>query len=66
MKHIRFHALRHTSASILIAQGGADTIVALRLGHTNANTTRAIYAHAFNEKEAAAADLIATAIREAK
>lgn len=65
MEHIRFHALRHTGASLSIALGESDTAVALRLGHTSANTTRSIYAQAFKEREASTAERMAEAIRGA-
>ncbi len=40
------HSLRHTNATLLIANGVNLTTVANRLGHANANTTTKIYAHA--------------------
>lgn len=66
LPHIRFHALRHTIASIMIDLGESDVAVALRLGHTNANTTRAIYAQAFKAREASTAERAADAILNAK
>lgn len=62
----RFHALRHTIASVMIDQGESDVAVALRLGHTNANTTRALYAQAFKAREASTAERAADAILNAK
>ncbi len=50
-----FHGLRHTSASYLIAAGQDVVTVAKRLGHSNSNTTLAIYAHSFQKKDAEAA-----------
>ena len=40
----RFHDLRHTWATMRLSEGVPDHIVAGRIGHANANTTRAIYA----------------------
>lgn len=39
------HALRHTSASLLIAQGVPLETVSRRLGHANSRITREIYLH---------------------
>lgn len=54
---IRFHDLRHTHATILIANNIDVVEVAGRLGHEDANTTLKIYAHALarRDKDAAAA-----------
>ncbi|HWQ73282.1 MAG TPA: site-specific integrase [Desulfitobacteriaceae bacterium] len=46
-----FHGLRHTSASYLIAAGQDVVTVAKRLGHSNSNTTLAIYAHSFKKRD---------------
>ena len=45
---VTFHALRHTFASILIAQGRDPGFVSRQLGHTNAAITLRIYAHLFD------------------
>ena len=39
------HALRHTSASLLLAQGVPLETVSRRLGHANSNITKDIYIH---------------------
>jgi len=43
---INFHALRHTSASWLMAQGLPLKSISSRLGHSNISTTADIYGHA--------------------
>jgi len=43
-----FHVLRHTFASILIAQGHDPVFVSRQLGHTNAAITLKVYAHLFD------------------
>jgi integrase len=48
---MRWHDLRHGFASMLIAQGRSDVFVARQLGHTNANITRSIYGHLFDQEE---------------
>lgn len=57
LEHIRFHDLRHTSASILINNGVNFKAVSERLGHSSINITSEIYAHTFEsaKKESATA-----------
>ena len=45
------HGLRHTNASLLIAQGVDVRTVASLLGHAQASTTLDIYAHAFDKNK---------------
>ena len=45
LKHIRYHDLRHTYASQLLAQGESVTYVSQQLGHANPQITFKIYAH---------------------
>lgn len=56
LPHIPFHALRHTSATLLIAEGVNLKSVSRRLGHSSVSTTGDIYAHALRsvDQEAAA------------
>lgn len=42
---VNFHGLRHTSASLLIAEGMDVVTVSNRLGHSKTSTTTDIYAH---------------------
>ena len=51
---ICIHSLRHTHASLLIALGVEDIVIAKRLGH-DVTTLRKIYSHAMQKKEAIAA-----------
>lgn len=55
LKYIRFHALRHTSATLLISQGVHAKIISERLGHASITTTMNVYGHALQsaDKEAA-------------
>ena len=52
---IPFHGLRHTSATILIANHSDIKTVQARLGHAEASTTMNIYAHALQETDRKAA-----------
>lgn len=45
---VTFHVLRHTFASILIAQGHDPVFVSRQLGHANAAITLKVYAHLFD------------------
>lgn len=55
LRYIRFHDLRHTSATILINQGVHAKIISERLGHASISTTMNVYGHALQsaDKEAA-------------
>ena len=51
LKHIRFHDLRHSCASLLVAQGVQMKLIQQWLGHSNISTTANIYSHLdFNSK----------------
>lgn len=45
LKQIRFHDLRHSCASLLLAEGRNIKEIQAWLGHSNYNTTADIYAH---------------------
>ncbi|MEK4030750.1 site-specific integrase [Pseudobacillus sp. FSL P4-0506] len=55
LKYINIHALRHTSATLLINEGVHAKIISERLGHSDITTTMNIYGHALKQ-----ADEIAT------
>jgi integrase len=55
---IRFHALRHSHASALIAAGLDVITISRRLGHSKASITLDVYGHLFTENDTAAADAI--------
>ena len=52
---LKFHELRHTSASLLIAEGVDIATVSKRLGHSNVLTTAGVYTHAIDRKDKEAA-----------
>ena len=56
--HLRFHELRHTQATQLLANGVDVKTVQTRLGHANASITLNWYAHAVPENDQRAAQLI--------
>lgn len=49
-KGMRFHDLRHTHATILLADGEMINAVSQRLGHANVSTTLEIYGHVLPKK----------------
>lgn len=53
---LRMHDLRHTHASLLLADGEPIPQVSARLGHGDVATTLRIYAHAIPGNERSAAD----------
>jgi integrase len=60
VRRITFHGLRHTSATLLLADGEPVHIVSERLGHRDVSVTLNIYAHALPHHARAAADRIGT------
>lgn len=53
LRAMRFHDLRHTFASLMLAAGFAPYEVSRWLGHANLSTTDAIYAHLYPSDYAA-------------
>jgi integrase len=64
MPEVTFHALRHTHASQLIAQGVDIVTISKRLGHAKPSVTLAIYAHMFTSDDRKAAAAINAALGE--
>lgn len=50
LKPIRFHALRHTSASLMIYSNVQPQIISRKLGHGSTDVTDRIYSHFFEEE----------------
>ena len=57
LPHIKFHALRHTSATVLLASGTNIKTVSSRLGHSNLTITNR-YVHALVDADIAAAETL--------
>lgn len=55
---VHLHSLRHTYATLCIANGEALTAVAEQLGHANIATTAKIYAHAIKSAQISATNTI--------
>lgn len=58
LRDIRFHDLRHTNASMMIANGIDIKVAQQRLGHADVTTTLNIYSHALKHANEAAAQTI--------
>ncbi len=58
MPNISIHSLKHTNATLLIANGVTLTKVSKRLGNANTSTTTKIYAHAIKTADEMAAETI--------
>lgn len=63
---LRFHDLRHTHASLMLAAGEELTVVQQRLGHEKPTTTAAIYVHAIPGRQKEAADRFEELLRGSK
>jgi integrase len=56
IKNASLHTLRHSHASHLLSRGVPLPVVSERLGHSDANITARIYAHALPSDDQRAAD----------
>lgn len=66
LRPVPLYALRHTAASLMIAQGLSVRDVSARLGHSQTSTTLNIYSHAFADANARATDAITAALENAR
>jgi len=64
LPEVTFHALRHTHASILIAQGVDILTISRRLGHGSAAVTLTVYAHLLEKVDTKAAAAIDVALNK--
>lgn len=53
---ITLHSLRHTNATLMIAEGTDIWTVSNRLGHAQTSTTLNIYTHVLKSRDSIAAD----------
>lgn len=61
---IRFHGLRHTCASLLVAAGEPINVIAARLGHAKISMTLDTYSHALPTQQQQAADTIGAILHQ--
>ena len=64
MRHIRFHDLRHTFASVLLGKEVPLINVSNFLGHSTISTTANIYAHLDKSAKQSSADVISNVFRK--
>lgn len=56
IRHIPFHGIRHTSATLMIAKNVHTKTISARLGHSDVKVTLNTYGHALEEADKAAAE----------
>jgi len=61
--HVKLHTLRHTCASLLLAQGVHPRVVMETLGHSGISITMDIYSHVLPAQQREGADKLAAALR---
>ena len=64
LPHISPKGLRHTNATLLIANGTETVTVSKRLGHANTSTTQNIYTHAIKTRDAHASETLNVVLRK--
>ncbi|WP_088033459.1 tyrosine-type recombinase/integrase [Evansella clarkii] len=64
VRHIRLHDMRHTNATLLIAQGVHAKIIAERLGHSNIKVTMDTYGHLMRRADTEAANKLDSIFRK--
>jgi integrase len=62
LPRLRFHDLRHSCATLLLAQGVPARVVMELLGHSDIGTTLGVYSHVVPALQRAAADRIDAAL----
>ncbi len=62
MRRIRFHDLRHTHATRLLAAGQPGKVVSERLGHARVSITLDTYAHVLPDMQERAADALGSVL----
>jgi integrase len=58
VRRIKFHGLRHTCATLLLAAGTPVHVVSERLGHSKVSMTMEVYAHVLPGMQADAASTL--------
>ncbi|MBA2874986.1 integrase [Anoxybacillus caldiproteolyticus] len=63
LKYINIHALRHTSATLLINEGVHAKIISERLGHSDIKTTMNIYGHSLKQADKLATEKLESVLK---
>lgn len=62
LRHIRFHDLRHSNATLMLKHNISPKVASERLGHSKINITLDLYSHVLKEMQEEAANKIDNAI----
>ncbi|PGS03258.1 site-specific integrase [Bacillus pseudomycoides] len=62
LRHVNFHGLRHTSATLLLEAGENMKVISSRLGHSRINTTIDIYTHSLQSADRGASSKLESLI----
>lgn len=62
LRRIRFHDLRHSTATLLLEQGVELVVIKELLGHTHIGVTATVYAHVRLRLQHEAIDTLSTAL----
>jgi integrase len=63
LPNIRFHDLRHTSATLMLGQGIHPKVVQERLGHSQISVTLDVYSHVLPTMQRDASDRLGTLLK---
>nr|BEK64675.1 hypothetical protein KPHV_19020 [Kitasatospora purpeofusca] len=66
LRRIRFHDLRHTTATLLLDQGVELVVIKELLGHAHIGVTATVYTHVRLRIQRNAIDLLGNALRNPK
>ena len=66
LKKIKFHALRHTSISLMISKGIQTQVISKKAGHSSVQITHSTYSHFFDDEFKKCADEMDSILREAQ
>lgn len=64
LRRIRFHDLRHSTATLLLEQGVELVVIKELLGHAHIGVTATVYAHVRLRLQRDAIDTLSTALRD--
>jgi integrase len=64
LPHIRFHDLRHTSATLLLLSNQSMKVVSSRLGHSKIGIILDIYGHVLKNADQEAVDVLADMLQD--
>ncbi|MEO2019152.1 MAG: tyrosine-type recombinase/integrase [Fuerstiella sp.] len=66
IRHVKFHDLRHTQASLMLYAGVDMKVIQERLGHADFGTTANMYAHMMQDSQAKATEKLDTLMAGSK